>query len=89
MKQKEFMKNAATMTVTALILRAIGIFFRIYLSGRIGAEGMGLYQLIFSVYVLASTFASSGICTAVTRLITDELVCGTCKTVDADRRDRV
>ena len=81
MKQKEFMKNAATMTVTALILRAIGIFFRIYLSGRIGAEGMGLYQLIFSVYVLASTFASSGICTAVTRLITDELVCGTCKTV--------
>ncbi len=81
MKQQQFVKNAATMTATALLLRAIGIFFRIYLSGRIGAEGMGLYQLIFSIYVLASTFASSGISTAVARLITDELVCGTARSV--------
>ncbi|MBP3381869.1 MAG: polysaccharide biosynthesis protein [Clostridia bacterium] len=81
MQQKEFMKNATVMTVTALILRAIGIIFRIYLSGRIGAEGMGLYQLVFSVYVLLSTFASTGICTAVTRLVTDQLVCGTVRTV--------
>jgi len=81
MKQKEFMKNATVMTVTALILRTIGIFFRVYLSGRIGAEGMGLYQLVFSVYVLISTFASTGICTAVARLVTDELVCGTARSV--------
>lgn len=69
------------MTVTALLLRTIGIFFRVYLSNKVGAEGMGLYQLIFSIYVLASTFASSGICTAVTRMITDELACGTKKSV--------
>lgn len=81
MQQKEFMKNATVMTVTALILRAVGIVFRIYLSGRIGAEGMGLYQLVFSVYVLLSTFASTGICTAVTRLVTEQLVCGTTRTV--------
>ena len=76
-----FIKNAFIMTVTALILRTIGIFFRIYMSNKVGAEGMGLYQLIFSIYVLASTFASSGICTAVTRMVTDELVCGTKKSV--------
>lgn len=81
MKKTVFIKNAFIMTVTALILRSIGIFFRIYLSNKIGAEGIGLYQLIFSIYVLASTFASSGICTAVTRLITDELACGTKKSV--------
>lgn len=67
------------MTITALILRTIGIFFRIYMSNKIGAEGMGLYQLIFSIYVLAATFASSGICTAVTRMVTDELATGTKK----------
>ncbi len=81
MQHKEFMKNATVMTATALILRAIGIVFRIYLSGRIGAEGMGLYQLVFSVYVLLSTFASTGICTAVARLVTDELVCGSSRSV--------
>ena len=81
MQQKEFMKNTMVMTVTALVLRAIGIIFRIYLSGRIGAEGMGLYQMVFSVYVLLSTFASTGICTAVARLVTDELVCGSIKSI--------
>lgn len=75
------MKNAVIMTITAILLRTIGIFFRIYLSNCIGAQGMGLYQLIFSVYVLAATFASSGISTAVARLITDELVCGTKRSV--------
>lgn len=37
---------------------------------------MGLYQLVFSVYVLASTFAISGISTAVTRLVAEELALG-------------
>ncbi len=76
MKKHIFLKNAAILSVTSLILKTVGIFFRIYLSDRIGAEGMGLYQLIVSVYVLGSTFASSGLSTATTRLITDELVCG-------------
>jgi len=61
------------MTTTTIFLRTIGIFFRIYVSNRIGAEGMGLYQMIVSVYVLVSSFASSGLTTAVTKLCTDEL----------------
>jgi len=81
MRHKVFVKNAAVLTVTSLILRTIGIFFRIFLSGKIGAEGMGLYQLIVSIYVLGATFATSGISTAVTRLIADELVCGTAQSV--------
>lgn len=80
-KKKTFLINTVILTVTALILRGIGMFFRVYLSNIIGAEGMGLYQLIISVYMLASTFATSGISTAVTRLCADEMVCGTKKSV--------
>ncbi len=78
MKKSHFLskKNAFILTATSLLLRTIGIFFRIYMSNKGGAEGMGLYQLIFSIYVLGSTFATSGISTAVTRLVADELVCG-------------
>lgn len=81
MRKLEFFKNAMILTVTALILRAIGIVFRIYMSNKIGPEGMGLYQLIFSIYVLAATFASSGISTAVTRLIAEEMGRGSKKSV--------
>lgn len=76
MKKVLFIKNALILTVTALILRVIGMVFRVWLAGSIGAEGMGLYQVIFSVYILASTFATSGISTAVTRLVTERLAAG-------------
>ncbi len=71
-----FVKNAVILTGTALLLRAAGILFRVWTAGRLGAEGMGLYQLVFSVYVLAAAFASSGVSTAVTRLVADELALG-------------
>lgn len=81
MKKRVFVKNAAVLTVTAVILRTAGMLLRIYLSQTIGAQGMGLYQLIISIYMLASTFATSGLSTAVTRLVTDELVCGSKRSV--------
>ena len=73
LKKFTFLKNAAIMTVTSLILRTVGIFFRVYLSNKIGAEGIGLYQLVFSIYILAATFATTGISTGVTRLIAEEV----------------
>ncbi len=79
MKKTLFIKNALILTVSSLILRFVGIIFKVWLAKLIGSEGIGLYQLVFSVYMLASTFAASGICTAVTRLIAEELAVGTKK----------
>lgn len=80
-RQFTFLKNAVILTATSLLLRTVGIFFRVWLSNRIGAEGMGLYQLVFSIYILASTFATSGISTAVTRLIAEEAGKGTRRSI--------
>lgn len=76
MKKVLFIKNALVLTATALILRLAGIIFKVWLASEIGSEGIGLYQLIISLYVLTSTFAASGISTAVTRLVADELAIG-------------
>ena len=76
MKKTVFIKNAAILTVSSLLLRFIGIIFRVWLAAKIGSEGIGLYQLVFSVYMFVATFATSGICTAVTRLVSEELVTG-------------
>lgn len=77
MKKTIFIKNALILTVSSLILRFVGIIFKVWLAQLIGSEGIGLYQLIFSVYMLAATFATSGISTAVTRLVAEELALGT------------
>ncbi|MBR6572832.1 MAG: polysaccharide biosynthesis protein [Clostridia bacterium] len=71
-----FIKNAIILTVTGIIIRFIGVFFKVWLAAAVGAEGIGLYQQIFSVYVLVSTFATSGLGIAVTRLVSDEAVLG-------------
>lgn len=49
------------------------MIFKIWLSSRVGSEAIGLYQIIMSVYICAASFATSGLSTAVTRLVTDEL----------------
>jgi len=75
-KKTIFIKNALILTASSLILRFIGIIFKVWLAQKIGSEGIGLYQLVFSVYILASTFAISGTSTAVTRLVAEELALG-------------
>ena len=81
LKQFVFFKNTLILTLTSLFLRTVGMFFRVYISNKIGSEGMGLYQLIFSIYILASTFATSGMSVAVTRLVSEEASRSTKKSV--------
>lgn len=47
--------------------------FQVWLAGRIGAGGIGLYQLVMSVSFLCTTFAISGIRFAATRLVSEEI----------------
>ena len=69
MQQRTYVKNAALLTATSLVLRVVGMFFRIYLAAHIGATGMGLYQLIFTVYGLAVILATAGVSVVATRIV--------------------
>ena len=55
------------LTIAGLISRIIGFFYRIFLSQSIGAEGVGIYQLIFPIYALTFSLTVSGIQTAISR----------------------
>ncbi len=41
------------------------------MSNKVGAQGIGLYQLVISIYFFAATFSTTGISLTVTRLVTD------------------
>lgn len=76
MRKTVFIKNAAIMTACSVILRLLGIVFKVWVASLVGSEGMGLYSLVLSVYFLFSAFAASGICTAATRLCANNLSLG-------------
>ena len=72
---KQFFLNAIILTLTAILIRTIGMYFNVFLSQKIGTEGIGLFQLIMSVYLFATTIANSGIYLAATRIVAEELAC--------------
>lgn len=76
MKKQNLIISGLILTAASFVSRLLGMVFRVYLSNKIGAEGMGLYQLVFSLYTLASTLATSGIGVAVARLTAEELAKG-------------
>lgn len=68
MKKSNLMTHTAIMTGVNLLMRSIGVWFNAYLTDKIGTSGIGLFQLIMTVYSLAVTFSCAGIRLATTRL---------------------
>lgn len=68
-----FLINGIILTVSALIMRLVMVWFNAYISSKIGTEGMGLYTLVMSVYAFAVTVAISGMGLACTRLVAEEI----------------
>lgn len=71
MKKRIFYLNAIILTCSSVILRLSNIWFRVFICSKIGAAGMGLYQLILSVFILGITLCTSGVGLAVTRLVAE------------------
>ncbi|MDD6189709.1 MAG: oligosaccharide flippase family protein [Clostridiales bacterium] len=71
MNSKKLLKNTVLMTMFSVFMRMIGLSFQVFISNSIGAEGIGLFQLVMSVNSLAITVATSGVRFAVTRLVAE------------------
>ena len=81
MTKRNFWLQGILLTAFSLFFRITNIGYRAWLSGKIGPEGMGLYQLIFSVFTLTITLSTSGISLAVTRMVTAAIAAGRRETV--------
>ncbi len=67
--KKKFIYNGLLLTLVGFAMRGAALFLGAYVSGIIGAEGVGLQGLVSTVYAFAVTFATSGISLSVTRLV--------------------
>ena len=75
-KRRLYLQNAALLTASGLVLRVLGMGFRVVLSAYLGGEGMGLYQLILALYMVFVSLATAGINVAATRLAAQSLARG-------------
>lgn len=72
-KRNNIFKGTIILTIAGFLTRIIGFFYKIFLSKTMGAELLGIYQLIFPVYGIAFTIYATGIQTSLSKLIAAEL----------------
>lgn len=61
------------LTLAGILTRIIGFFYRIFLSRTIGAEGLGIYQLIAPVTAICFAFTAAGIQTSISKFVSMEV----------------
>ncbi len=81
-KTQKYFFNAFLLSLVALIMRGVSVSFNVYVTSKVGAQGMGLLTLCGGVYGFCITFATSGINMAVVRLVSSALPDDNLKSID-------
>lgn len=71
LSQNLVIKGTLILTLTGFSTRIIGFYNRIFLAGLIGAKELGIYQLIFPLYMVAFSFTTFGNELALTKLVSE------------------
>ena len=72
--KKSFIFQGGILAISGIIVRIIGMFYRIPMVNIIGSEGAGLYSVAFNVYNIVLILSSYGIPMAVSKLVSARLV---------------
>ena len=65
---RKIMTNTLILTGASFLMQTVGVSFNVWLTNKIGSVGIGMFQLIMTVYNLAVTLGCGGIRLASTRL---------------------
>ncbi|MCI7263531.1 MAG: oligosaccharide flippase family protein, partial [Clostridiaceae bacterium] len=68
MTKRPLLAGTLLLTLAGLLSRILGFFYRIFLSRTIGAEGLGIYQMIFPIHGIAFALCAGPIQTSISRL---------------------
>ncbi|MCT4607271.1 MAG: stage V sporulation protein B [Marinisporobacter sp.] len=69
MKKNSFLYGTFILIIVNFIVRFLGFAYKIVLSRIIGAEGIGLFHLVFPILMILITFTTAGIPVAVSKLV--------------------
>ena len=74
--KKTFVAGALLLGAAGVVVKLIGLFFRVPLTNIIGRAGMGYYQMAYPIYAAILAISSSGLPTAISRMISERRAVG-------------
>lgn len=66
------LSGAAVLAIGSIVAKMLGALYRVPLTNVLGAEGMGMYQLVFPVFALFMVLSTAGIPTALSRMVAEK-----------------
>ena len=66
------LSGAAVLAIGSVLAKVLGALYRVPLTNILGAEGMGMYQLVFPVFALFMVLSTAGIPTALSRMVAEK-----------------
>ena len=68
-KKHTLITGTLLLTATGFATRVLGFFYRIFLSRTIGAEGLGIYNMVHPIYGICFALCAGSIQTAISRFV--------------------
>ena len=73
---KLFFSGVLILTVSNLIVKAIGLMFKIPMNHIVGDEGMGYYNAAYTIYTYLYMVSTAGLPTAISIMVADSRAAG-------------
>ena len=73
-RKNKFIIHGGILAMAGIIVRIIGMFYRIPLMNIIGSEGNGIYSVAYNIYNIMLVLSSYGLPMAVSKLISAKFV---------------
>jgi len=78
MKKQSFIFGALILSISGIICKVLGAFYKIPLANVLGAQGIGIYYLIFPVYAFFITFVSSSFTISISKSVSNAVAKNEC-----------
>lgn len=81
LKKESFMKGVLVLMISQILIKALGLIYKLYLTNRegFGDKGNAIYSSGFQIYALFLTMSSVGIPGALSKLISEKVAIGDTK----------
>ena len=72
-KKNSFLKGAAILGIAGILVKIMGVFFRIPITNWVGADGMSYYNSVYPIYTFFLILSTAGIPVAISRMVSQRI----------------
>ena len=80
--KRQFLGGAAALTASTVLVKLIGLAYKIPLMRYLGAEGMGYFNSAYEMYTLFFVIATAGVPVAISIMVSENVALGKLKNVE-------